>query len=56
MLEDILHYHTVIGVLLHDAEDETLGVVTHVHILWELDLVLDLSRQRVTIRLRSSSE
>lgn len=56
MLEDVLHHHAIIGVLLHDAEDEALGVVTHIHVLWKLDLVLDLNRERVTIRLRSSYE
>lgn len=56
MLENVLHHHAVIWILLHDAQDEALCLLGHVHVLWELHLVLDLDSGRGTMRLRSSYE
>jgi hypothetical protein len=56
MLEDVLHDHAVVRVLLHDAQDEILGIVSHVNVLRELDFVFDLGDGSSTMRLRSSSE
>lgn len=56
MLEDVLHHHAVIRVLLHDAQNEILGIVSDINVLGEFDLVLDLGEGSITMRLRSSSE
>lgn len=56
VLEDVLHHHAVVGVLLHYAQNEVLGIVAHVHVLRKLHFVLHLSSRMGTMRFKSSSE
>lgn len=56
VLEDIFHHHAVVRVLLHDTQNEVLGIVANVNVLREFHFVLHLNESKSTILLRSSSE
>ena len=54
VLKDILHCHTVVRVLLHNAQYETLSLICHINVLRELYLVLHLTNNNITMRFRSN--
>ena len=56
MFEDILHYHAVVRVFLHDTQNEVLGIITNVNVLREFHFIFHLNQWKHTILLRSSSE
>lgn len=53
MLEHFLDFHPVFGFLLHDLEDEVLGLWRHIDVLRELDFIL---HDAVEVQLRVDPE
>lgn len=56
VLEDILHYHSIVRVLLHNAQNEVFCIITHINVLRKLHFIFHLNQKNGTMRLRSNSE
>ena len=54
MTHDVSQIHSFVRVLLADAQNEVSYLLCGVDVLRELDLVLNLSNGRLTMRLRSN--